>query len=116
MKSLGNALPKIIQDLTSYDPKDIRLPTVICSTCRINIYRASKVSDAKIKLPDYSCFTFPTKVTRSTSNKNCECTLCILARKNAVSDKTKNKMNSKKKIRKVQKKSRKSYVQGVFWN
>lgn len=62
---------------------DTHLPSVICGGCKLKLYR--KCSDSDISnifiLPDYSKFKGQRVLTRSNSDKKCDCYLCDLVRK-----------------------------------
>lgn len=86
MKIIGDAMKKLIQSCSAeYDPNDVRLPVVICSSCRIHVYKLSKGKiEATISFANYLDFTLPPKSTRFNSSQLCCCTLCEIARKDAI--------------------------------
>lgn len=83
MIKIDGALRTKIENVIEYDHEDNRLPSVVCSACKINVYRCVNNINNKtsIKLPDYSHFRSIHKNTRSKSAKLCECSLCQLVRK-----------------------------------
>lgn len=81
MKNVGAAMNRLLLKFEDYYPNDIRLPNVICSSCRIAVYSAD--TDTKlnqIKLPSYSKFSFPKNSVSTGKCLVCDCSLCVSSR------------------------------------
>ena len=61
MKSIGREMKEKLRTVTNYNSTDERLPTNICSSCRIDVYKLTK-SERSLVLPDYSKFSFQKKI------------------------------------------------------
>ena len=79
VKVIGREMKNKIKSVSNYNDSDVRLPTSICTACRLSIYKLAK-NEGKFNLPDYSNFTFPSKITRTSNDLKCKCTLCEYAR------------------------------------
>lgn len=83
MKLIGNEMKEKIKILSkNIRFTDDRLPTSICSTCRLSVYKSVK-STKTFEFPNYARFTHVPKLTRSKGNESmlvCKCTLCDLVR------------------------------------
>lgn len=83
MRKIEGALKNHVLEIVDFDPNDERLPTVVCASCKILVYKALKSENKSqiIKLPDYSGFKKIKKTTRTQKEILCDCSLCELARK-----------------------------------
>lgn len=73
----------LVQKHIKYDKNDSRLPDVVCSSCKRNLYLIESEPTKKIEIPDFSQFLEKPekKVTRICSKNICNCKLCVLSRK-----------------------------------
>jgi hypothetical protein len=106
MIKIDGALRKKIENVIQYNHEDNRLPSVVCSACKINVHRCVNNSNNKtsINLPDYSHFRPIHKNTRLKSAKICDCNLCELVRYPGHHNFLKSIQVSGKKPRKLTKK------------
>lgn len=104
-------LQERITVLVNYDFNDERLPSVICTSCRMIVYRQTdinkKCAKGSLNFPDYSNWTYPNQLsTRSNDGVVCTCTLCQLARSRSqfnFSSSNKSELKSKNFKNKVKK-------------
>lgn len=81
MIKIDGALKNHIQKIERYDAEDNRLPTAVCCSCKIIVYRSLKDKTAvTLKLPDYSKFKLINHNTRSKNGKLCDCDVYNLVR------------------------------------
>ena len=61
-----------------FNINDLRLPAVVCDVCRLKLTRSAvNPSSNNLQMPDYKKYRFSSIKTRaSTSEYDCECTLC----------------------------------------
>ena len=83
-KNMRN-LTKLLQNKVAnvfeyYDESNDCLPTVICSSCKSNLYRENITKDS-VRQIDFSKYRLP-KHLRNNKSEKCECYFCDLARLN----------------------------------
>lgn len=81
MLLVQGALKSHIEKYFTYDTDDDRLPLVVCTSCKRDIYKIKDDPQQSIKLPDFSSLKPVTKFTRSSNDTPCACHICELARK-----------------------------------
>lgn len=101
MLLLGVEMKKKIEAVSNYNSSDDRLPSSICTACRVNIYKAFK-NGTKFTMPDYSKFLYVPKKRKSKGSDDspsCKCTLCDLARTDVGYSRKKNRKPPEKNIK-----------------
>lgn len=83
MHLIKGACEILIRKHFEYDKADDRLPLVLCSGCKRDLYRIEDTEEKTIRLPDVSELRPIKKNTRSNSKLMCDCCVCELARKPA---------------------------------
>lgn len=81
MFPIKGAVEKLVKKYFNYDDKDERLPSVLCSACKRDLYRVRNDENCKVYLPEFSQLPSLKMNTRSTANDVCNCVICHLARK-----------------------------------
>ncbi|CAH0555135.1 unnamed protein product [Brassicogethes aeneus] len=77
---IKEGLKLLVKKHFEYKDEDDRLPAVLCSSCKRDLYR---INEKTIRLPKFSELKRIRRCTRSTSNSVCDCYICDLARKPA---------------------------------
>lgn len=83
MYSVKGKLKNLVEEYLEYDDLDERLPSVVCSTCKRDLYKLKNSSEHCVKLSNLSDLKAILSSTRSSDNDTCYCVVCELARKPA---------------------------------
>lgn len=81
---VNDVLKDLVKKYLEYDALDDRLPRVLCSTCKRDLYRVEDGSEKCVRLPKFSDLKAIRKPTRSSISATCDCFVCELARKPAT--------------------------------
>lgn len=97
MIKIGGNLQNLVEAIFQYDKSDGRLPVVLCSGCKRDIYRVKNGTHKDIRLPDISKISVLKRFTRSNASALCNCHVCIVARTPKAGNFAKNGILPKRK-------------------
>ena len=84
---ITNTLSELVNKYFLYDSCDKSLPKALCLFCKSKLYKYASEKSPRTHLisPVYSSYNYINTITRSRSNEQCACKICLLARKKGKS-------------------------------